>query len=97
VAKNEICHSIHEVWRGYTALALTPTEFSILECLMKSAGRTVTRQRLIDTVWGTDREVGNNNLDVFIRLLRTKVDGAGQSRLIQTNRGVGYSLRQETG
>jgi DNA-binding response OmpR family regulator len=86
----------HEVWRGYTALALTPTEFSLLECLMKSAGRIVTRQRLIDTVWGTDREVGNNNLDVFIRLLRTKVDGAGQSRLIQTNRGVGYSLRQET-
>jgi DNA-binding response OmpR family regulator len=86
----------HEVWRGYTALALTPTEFSILECLMKSAGRIVSRQRLIDTVWGTDREVGNNNLDVFIRLLRTKVDGAGQPRLIQTNRGVGYSLRQET-
>ncbi len=85
----------HEVWRGYTALNLTPTEFAILECLMKSAGRIVTRQRLIDTAWGMDREVGNNNLDVFIRLLRTKVDGPGQPRLIQTARGVGYSLRQE--
>ncbi len=85
----------HEVWRGYTALNLTPTEFSILECLMKSAGRIVTRQRLIDTVWGVDQEVENNNLDVFIRLLRTKVDGPGQPRLIQTSRGVGYSLRQE--
>ena len=62
---------------------------------MKSAGRIVTRQQLIDTVWGMDREVGNNNLDVFIRLLRTKVDGPGQPRLIQTSRGVGYSLRQE--
>ncbi|HEX3746226.1 MAG TPA: response regulator transcription factor [Bryobacteraceae bacterium] len=85
----------HEVWRGYTALNLTPTEFALLDCLMKSAGRIVTRQRLIDTVWGTERDVGNNNLDVFIRLLRTKVDGPGQSRLIQTSRGVGYGLRQE--
>ena len=85
----------HEVWRGYAAVNLTPTEFAILECLMKSAGRIVTRQRLIETVWGTDREVGSNNLDVFIRLLRTKVDSPGQPRLIQTSRGVGYSLRQE--
>ncbi|MGH9667326.1 MAG: response regulator transcription factor, partial [Bryobacteraceae bacterium] len=85
----------HEVWRGHTALNLTPTEFSILACLMKSAGRIVTRQRLIDAVWGVDREVGNNNLDVFIRFLRTKVDGPGQPRLIQTSRGIGYSLRQE--
>ncbi len=86
----------HEVWRGHTPLNLTRTEFSILECLMRSAGRVVTRQRLIEMVWGSDRDVGNNNLDVFIRLLRTKVDGPGQERLIQTSRGVGYSLRQET-
>jgi DNA-binding response OmpR family regulator len=85
----------HEVWRGHTTLNLTPTEFAILERLMKSAGRIVTRQRLIESVWGTDRDVGNNILDVFIRLLRTKVDGRGQPSLIQTSRGVGYSLRQE--
>ena len=84
----------HEVWRGSAALNLTPTEFAILDCLIKSAGRIVTRHRLIDTVWGVDRDVGNNNLDVFIRLLRTKIDGPGQPRLIQTSRGVGYSLRQ---
>jgi DNA-binding response OmpR family regulator len=85
----------HEVWRGCKALNLTPTEFAILDCLLKSAGRIVTRQRLIETVWGTDHEVGNNNLDVFIRLLRTKVDGPGEPRLIHTSRGVGYGLRQE--
>jgi DNA-binding response OmpR family regulator len=85
----------HQVWRGYTALNLTPTEFAILDCLLQSAGRVVTRQRLIETVWGMDRDVGNNNLDVFIRLLRAKIDAPGQPRLIQTNRGVGYSLRQE--
>jgi DNA-binding response OmpR family regulator len=65
-----------------------------LECLMRSAGRVVTRQRLIESVWGPDREVGNNNLDVFIRFLRTKVDSPGQRRLIQTVRGIGYRLRE---
>jgi DNA-binding response OmpR family regulator len=84
----------HEAWRGKGLLSLTRTEFSILECLLRSAGRVVTRQRLIETVWGPDREVGNNNLDVFIRFLRTKVDSAGQRRLIQTVRGVGYRLRE---
>jgi DNA-binding response OmpR family regulator len=84
----------HEVWRGKGLLNLTRTEFSILECLMRSAGRVVTRQRLIESVWGRDREVGNNNLDVFIRFLRTKVDSPGQRRLIQTVRGIGYRLRE---
>lgn len=84
----------HEVWRGKRLLNLTRTEFSILECLMRSAGRVVTRQRLIESVWGPDREVGNNNLDVFIRFLRTKVDPAGRRRLIQTVRGIGYRLRE---
>jgi len=85
----------HEAWRGYRLLNLTPTEFSILECLMRSAGRIVTRKRLTETVWGPDRDVSSNKLDVFIRMLRTKVDSPGQPRLIQTSRGVGYSLRQE--
>ena len=87
----------HEVWRGGLPLTLTRTEFAVLECLMKSAGRVVTRQRLIDTVWGHEREVGNNNLDVFIRFLRSKVDAPGQRRLIHTVRGVGYTLRDEEG
>ena len=86
----------HEVWRGQVALSLTRTEFALLECLMKAAGRVVTRQRLIDAVWGSDRDIGNNNLDVFIRFLRTKVDGPHRQRLIQTIRGVGYCLRQDT-
>jgi DNA-binding response OmpR family regulator len=84
----------HEAWRGKAQLHLTRTEFSLLECLIRSAGRVVTRQRLIETVWGPDREVGNNNLDVFIRFLRTKVDQPKQKRLIQTVRGVGYRLQE---
>jgi DNA-binding response OmpR family regulator len=85
----------HEVSRAAVHLALTRTEFALLECLMRAAGKVVTRQSLIDQVWGIERDVGDNNLDVFIRLLRTKVDGLGQPRLIQTVRGVGYCLRDE--
>lgn len=84
----------HEAWRGKTALNLTRTEFAIVESLMRSAGRVVTRQRLIDSVWGTDRDVASNNLDVFIRFLRVKIDGHRRARLIHTVRGVGYSLRE---
>jgi two-component system response regulator MprA len=85
----------HKAWRGKRALTLTRTEFSILECLLRSAGRVVTRDRLIETVW-SDREVSENNLDVFIRFLRSKVDVTGSPKLIHTERGLGYTLRQDT-
>jgi DNA-binding response OmpR family regulator len=83
----------HKAWRAKRAVPLTRTEFAILECLLRSAGRVVTRDRLIDTVWG-DREVSVNNLDVFIKFLRSKVDVPGSAKLIHTERGLGYSLRQ---
>jgi DNA-binding response OmpR family regulator len=86
--------SEHKVWRGKRAVALTRTEFAILECLLRSAPRVVTRDRLIDTVW-TDREVSENNLDVFIKFLRSKVDVPGFPKLIHTERGLGYSLRED--
>jgi DNA-binding response OmpR family regulator len=84
-----------KAWRGSRALTLTRTEFALLECLLRSAPRVVTRDRLIETVWD-DREVSANNVDVFIRFLRSKVDAPGWSKLIHTERGVGYSIRQET-
>jgi two-component system response regulator MprA len=82
----------HEVWRGNALLKLTATEFSILECLMRGAGRVVTRDHLITSVWG-EREITDNNLEVFIRFLREKVDLPDKQKLIQTERGLGYSLR----
>lgn len=81
-----------EAWRGKRQIALTRTEFSILECLMRAAGRVVTRDGLIETVWA-EREVTYNNLEVFIRFLRSKIDGEGQPKLIHTERGIGYGLR----
>jgi DNA-binding response OmpR family regulator len=83
----------HEAVRDGQRLDLTRTEFSILECLMRASGRVVTRDRIIELVWG-DREVSDNNLDVFIRHLRSKVDGAGLPRLLHTERGLGYSIRE---
>ena len=82
-----------EVNRAGRQLELTRTEFSILECLMRAAGRVVTRGSLIDIVWG-DRDVSENNLDVFIRYLRAKIDTPGLPRLLHTERGLGYSLRE---
>jgi len=82
-----------EAVRGGQRLELTRTEFSILECLMRSAGRVVKRDRIIELVWG-DRDVSENNLDVFMRFLRTKVNREGLPRLLHTERGVGYSIRE---
>ena len=81
-----------EAWRGRRLLDLTRTEFALLECLLRSAGRVVPRGRLIDFVWG-DRDVSGNTLEVFIRFLRDKVDVSGENKLIHTERGVGYSVK----
>ena len=86
-----------EVIRGGRRVALTRTEYSLLELLMRCAGRVVTRDHLIEAVWGFDSEVRSNTLDAFIRLLRDKVDVAGELKLIHTVRGVGYCLRSEEG
>lgn len=83
----------HEAKRAGQRLDLTRTEFSILECLMRSAGRVVPRSRIIETVW-PDREISDNNLDAFIRYLRAKLDQPGMPRLLHTERGVGYSIRE---
>jgi DNA-binding response OmpR family regulator len=84
------------VHRAGERLVLTRTEHSLLEFLMRRAGSVVPRDSLIEGVWGHDREIEDNTLDAFIRLLRQKVDAGGRRRLIHTVRGVGYSVRQET-
>ncbi len=84
-----------EVWRARRRLTLTRTEYALLELLLRRAGRVVTRESLIEAVWGFDSDVRNNTLDAFIRLLREKVEPAGEFKLIQTVRGVGYCLRRE--
>lgn len=84
----------HEVRRGKRAVPLSPTEFAMLEHLMRRAGRVVSRHDLIAAVWGDDHEVGSNTVDVFIFLLRSKIETGGEKRLIQTVRGLGYTVRE---
>ena len=84
-----------EVKRCGVAIPLTRTEFVLLEMLMRHAGRVITRTRMIEAVWGHEREIENNTLDVFIRQVRSKIDPPGSPKLIHTIRGVGYALREE--
>jgi DNA-binding response OmpR family regulator len=86
--------SRHSVTRAGVVITLTRTEFGLLEYLMRRAGRVVTRQALIAGVWGRDRDVEDNTIDAFVKLLRQKVDGAGRPALIQTVRGIGYTIRR---
>jgi len=85
----------HHVKRAGVSIALTPREFEFLELLVRNSGRVLTRNRLIEAVWGNERDVENNTVDVFIRQLRTKLEPRGTSKLIHTIRGIGYTLREE--
>jgi len=84
-----------EVSRAGMAVLLTRTEYNLLERLMDRAGKVVSRRSLIEAVWGFEREIEDNTLDAFVRLLRAKIDIEGQSKLIHTVRGVGYMIRGE--
>lgn len=83
----------HRVWRGGAEVALSATEFKLLACLMASAGRVVTRDRILDEVWQYDFGGESAIIESFISSLRKKVDVA-EPRLIHTVRGVGYSVRE---
>ncbi len=86
----------HDVSRQGRPIPLTKTEYTLLEFMMRNAGRVMSRDAIIDAVWGFDETVENNTLDVFVKLLRSKVDHPHQQKLIQTIRGFGYRLGQDT-
>jgi DNA-binding response OmpR family regulator len=86
----------HQVMRGEQEIHLSPTEFRLLEFLMRRAGRVVSRNAIVQAVWDFDHDVVENTLDAFIRLLRSKVDRDQTHRLIQTVRGVGYTIREHS-
>ncbi len=92
---NDLCldPAAREVTRQGKRLALTPTEFRLLEVLMRRANRVVSRSSIIEAVWGFNEEVESNTVDVYIKLLRDKVDPGSPKRLIHTVRGFGYILR----
>jgi len=85
--------STREVKRGDRALELTKIEFDLLELFLQHPRQVLTREQILDLVWGYTFDSGTNSLAVYIGYLRRKLEESGESRLIQTVRGVGYSLR----
>jgi two-component system response regulator MprA len=83
-----------DVRRGERAIELTRTEFALLELLLRNAGRVLTRDVIMDRVWGYELEPASNSLEVFVGYLRRKTEAGGEPRLIQTVRGVGYTARE---
>ena len=83
-----------EVRRGDREIELTRTEFLLLELLLRNPKRVLTRELILERVWGYDFETSSNSLDVYIGYLRRKTESGGEPRLIQTVRGVGYVMRE---
>ncbi len=84
----------HEARRGERAIELTSKEFSLLEYLMRHAGRVLTKAQITDHVWGYDAEATSNVVEIYIHYLRNKVDRGFPRPLIRTLRGVGYTLKE---
>jgi len=82
-----------EVTRDGTPLELTRTEYMLLEMLLAHPRQVLTREQILETVWGFDFEPASNSLDVYVMYLRRKTEIEGKPRLIHTVRGVGYVLR----
>ncbi|RKQ30910.1 response regulator transcription factor [Oceanobacillus halophilus] len=83
----------HEVKRGNTLIDLTVREFDLLVCLLKNKNIVLTRDQLIEQVWGFDYYGETNVVDVYIRYLRQKIDKGFDKPYIQTVRGVGYTIK----
>jgi DNA-binding response OmpR family regulator len=83
----------HEVSRGERKIDLTQREFELLEYLMRNERLVISRQKLLDEVWGYDPFSITNTIEVFVSNLRRKLEADGEPRLLHTVRGAGYVLR----
>jgi len=86
----------HAVTRSGKPIELTAKEYAVLEYLMRNKARLLTRSQIADHVWNYDFEGNSNIVDVYIRYLRRKIDDGFENKLIQTIRGSGYMMRDES-
>ena len=93
VADLELDQATREVTRGDERIDLTPKEYAVLEYLMRHAGRVMSRTLITEYAWGYHFDPGTNIVDVVITHLRKKVDARHARKLIQTVRGVGYTVK----
>jgi two-component system response regulator MprA len=80
--------------RGQREIELSPVEFELLEFFLRHPRQVLARGLIYERVWGYDASLSSNSLDVFVGHLRRKLEAGGESRLIQTVRGVGFTLRE---
>jgi DNA-binding response OmpR family regulator len=79
-------------FRAGKEIRLSFTEFRLLELLVRNRGRVVPRVAIVETLWGDRREIEVNTVDAFVRLVRRKIGDGAPERVIQTHRGLGYSV-----
>ena len=84
-----------EVTRAGRPIELTRTEYELLELFMLHPRQVLTRTQILHEVWGFDHDPGSNTLEVYVGYVRRKLEEGGQARLLQTVRGVGYTLRAD--
>ena len=90
----ELDRSAHQARRGDREMELTRTEFLLLELFLMHPRRVLSREFILDRVWGYDFGPASNSLEVYVGYLRRKTEAGGEPRLIHTIRGVGYVLRE---
>jgi DNA-binding response OmpR family regulator len=83
----------HQILRQNKTIDLTTKEFDLLKYFMSNPNRTLSREDILENVWGYDYRGESNVIEVYIRYLRLKLESEGHKRIIQTVRGVGYVLR----
>ncbi|MEM6613849.1 MAG: response regulator transcription factor [Cyanobacteria bacterium P01_C01_bin.72] len=86
--------STREVFRGDRSIELTAKEFDLLDYLLSHPRQVLTRDQILERVWGYDFMGDSNIIEVYVRYLRLKLEDQEECRLIQTVRGVGYVLRE---
>lgn len=86
--------STRKAIRGEQVIELTMKEFELLKYLMSNPQQVMTREEIIENVWGYDYRGESNVIEVYIRYLRIKIESQNHKRLIQTVRGIGYVLRE---
>jgi two-component system response regulator MprA len=84
----------HDARRGNREVELSPIEFELLEFFLRHPRQVLARGLIYERVWGYDSSLSSNSLDVFVGHLRRKLEAGGERRLIQTVRGVGFTLRE---
>jgi DNA-binding response OmpR family regulator len=82
----------HTIHRKGKQISLTPREFNLLDLLIRNKGQVLTREIILDRVWGYNASVESNTVDAYIKLIRKKIDEPGEKTMISSIRGVGYLI-----